>query len=168
MRSTRPLGLTQHEAFDWFMPGPPPPAPSLTEGCWDWSGGTYPSGYGCLSVGGRRMIASRASYERYVGSIPVGMSVLHSCDRPICVQPAHLRAGTGNDNVRDRQERGRGSAAGVTGTANRLAKLDDQSVREIRRLHAEGRSMYGLARERGIAPETVRDVVRRVTWKHVE
>lgn len=31
--------------------------------------------------------------------------VLHTCDKPWCVNPAHLRPGTNAENIRDRQER---------------------------------------------------------------
>ena len=63
----------------------------------------------------------RYSYSMFVGEIPEGYHVLHSCDNKVCVLPAHLRVGTNQDNANDRVERGqaRGSKTencGICGT----------------------------------------------------
>lgn len=76
--------------------------------CWGWAASTAPKGYGCLGLGGGRVgRAHRVSYELHYGPIPDGLHVLHTCDNPGCVNPAHLRLGTNADNVADRQAKGR-------------------------------------------------------------
>lgn len=51
--------------------------------------------------------AHRASFLMFKGEIPAGYDVMHSCDRPLCVNPRHLTAGTRADNMQDCVRKGR-------------------------------------------------------------
>jgi len=78
----------------------------IDEGCWIWTGSrrgvAVKNGhYGGFWKDGKSLLAHRASYEFFVGPIPEGMFVLHKCDVPLCVNPAHLWLGTQTDNMRD-------------------------------------------------------------------
>lgn len=95
--------------------------------CVIWPGRCDRDGYGILSVGGHRK-AHRFIYALYVGPIPAGMGVLHSCDTPSCVNPAHLRIGSPADNADDRKSRFRSCA----GTLSPKAKLTAEQVMRIR------------------------------------
>ena len=63
--------------------------------------------YGHVTWGSRKW-AHRVVYEATHGPIPPGKCVLHSCDNPVCVNPAHLHLGTKGDNQREMADRGRG------------------------------------------------------------
>lgn len=76
-------------------------------GCWIWSAYRDPKGYGTFGFKGKVQKAHRVAYQLAIGPIPEGAHVLHSCDTPPCVNPAHLRAGTRSDNMRDKVLRGR-------------------------------------------------------------
>lgn len=78
-------------------------------GCWLWIGASAGSGYGCLSVAGRRTYAHRLSWQAFKGAIPADRWVLHTCDVSACVNPDHLFLGTPKDNAQDRDRKGRGT-----------------------------------------------------------
>ena len=88
---------------------------SATSECWLWIGrrnSIHPKNggqnYGRFDIGGTSEAAHRIAYEHFVGKIPEGISVLHKCDNPPCVNPEHLFLGTYSDNIRDAYAKGRG------------------------------------------------------------
>jgi hypothetical protein len=71
-----------------------------TEGCWLWMTGKNWGGYGIFSVGEKRVVAHRFSYELHAGPVPAGMELDHLCRTRHCVNPAHLEPVTKLENVR--------------------------------------------------------------------
>src|SRR5262245_21355467 len=72
--------------------------------CWIWTGSlTKSGGYEQLACSRRLgpIRANRLPRELHYGAIPDGICVLHECDTPACVNPAHLFLGTRGDNCRD-------------------------------------------------------------------
>jgi hypothetical protein len=75
--------------------------------CWHWTGPTNGFGYGRMTHQGRLQVAHRLSWETFNGPIQDSLSVLHRCDNPSCINPAHLWLGTYSDNLRDAWAKGR-------------------------------------------------------------
>jgi hypothetical protein len=65
-------------------------------GCWLWTGPLNNKGYG--THGGP--LAHRMFYIRFVGEVPDGMELDHTCRITQCVNPAHLEPVTHTENVR--------------------------------------------------------------------
>lgn len=79
----------------------------IIDKCWLWTGATNEHGYGKLSANGSWRLAHRVSWNLSNGEIPDNLQVLHRCDTPACVNPAHLFLGTHADNMRDMKQKGR-------------------------------------------------------------
>jgi hypothetical protein len=54
-----------------------------------------------------KSFAHRVAYTLAYGSFDYSLHVLHKCDVPLCVNPAHLFLGTNEDNIRDKMKKGR-------------------------------------------------------------
>jgi hypothetical protein len=73
--------------------------------CWQWTGAVDKNGYGVFRTDKPTERAHRVSFRLAGGSL-TGHLVLHSCNNPGCVNPAHLRAGSHGDNMLDRHSAG--------------------------------------------------------------
>lgn len=136
----------------------------LPSGCWTWEGALERDGYGRFSTGADSWErAHRVAWELFHGPIPDGLCVLHRCDNRACVRPDHLFLGTPGDNAADRDAKGRAAS----GSRNGRAKLTEAEVLAIRAEVAAGRSMYGVAKRRGLNPTTVQDLVSGKNWRRV-
>jgi len=127
-------------------------------GCWVWSGARSADGYGAISVHGKVMYVHRVAAALFhVLDGQDGLCVLHTCDNPSCFNPDHLWLGTRGDNVRDCARKGRIKR-----------KLDEADVIEIRRLVKDGgRTHKSIGEQFGVSKETVGQISRGETWKHL-
>lgn len=74
------------------------------DSCWTWRGCKNNMGYGVFAWSKNRTGAHRYSWMFFNNrDIPIGKMVLHSCHRPDCVNPLHLRIGDQFDNMSDRK-----------------------------------------------------------------
>lgn len=136
--------------------------------CWLWTGSRTQAGYGRFQTGGKGgpyHLAHRFSCELVHGPIPEGAVVMHTCDNPSCVNPAHLALGTHKDNTADMIAKGRRRVVAPVGRDNGKAVLTPEMVQEIRACPDETHA--GLARRLGVSTSTIRGVRSGRTWSHL-
>lgn len=73
--------------------------------CWEWTGTRNKAGYGSITVQGKTARTHRVSFLLAKKRVPT--VVMHRCDNPPCVNPAHLKAGTIRLNNFDALVKGR-------------------------------------------------------------
>jgi hypothetical protein len=152
------------------------------DACWLWAGKNLVQGYGRLDgpISGKKMLAHRLAWTLTHGAIPDGLCVLHRCDTPLCVNPAHLWLGTRAENNADCNNKGRRNQAHGDACASRkyrdrmprgeqvnLAKLTTENIHEIRALAAAGTSSPKIAKAYSVDRSTIRNVLNGRTWFHV-
>jgi hypothetical protein len=134
-------------------------------GCWIWRGTTNDDGYGKLKYQNRAISVHRASWQINRGPIPVGMTVLHSCDVRPCFNPEHLFLGTQADNISDMDAKGRRYV--LRGEENGFSALTDDQVRDILSRPRGVGTGVKLAEEFGVSQTTISRIRLGKRWAHV-
>lgn len=89
--------------------------------------------------------------------------VLHTCDEPLCVNPAHLFVGNHSDNMLDMYKKKRHSIP--WGSQSVRAKFTDDEVRRMRELYSKGeitQKQIGLMFN--CSKAQVSNIIRRQCW----
>ncbi len=147
----------------------------VNTGCHEWTGGKTTQGYGNFRFNGRVSLAHRVSWTLRYGGITNGLHCLHKCDNPSCVNPEHLFLGTHQDNMADRDAKGRGKQlrgeAHCSATITREQAQDVVNKLSVVKRHSGGRVKNGelrrVADETGVSYLTVRSISGGQSWKHI-
>lgn len=171
--------------------------PEPNTGCFIWTGCSQDPGYGRITIRlGLTKGAHVVAYELAHGPVPKGLCVCHHCDNPWCVNKDHLFLGTIAENNADADKKGRmlwrseyrtkrvretvprgddhwarkhpEDVYHPRGVLSGTAKLDDDKVREIRRLCALGRTTRSIAKQFGVSHSRIVSIKNRRSWAHVE
>lgn len=131
-----------------------------TDGCWEFTGkrtkGAQPQGH--FYINARPYLASRVAWTITNGPIPAGLWVLHRCDNPPCVNPAHLFLGSRSANTIDMYEKGR------RGTPRRAP---DDVVRAMLARVVAGEGIKAVALSCGIAQSTLSNFICGVSRRRI-
>lgn len=136
-------------------------------GCWEWTGTLNMYGYGELGNCGRKprkLTAHRVSWMIHKGLIPQGLLVCHKCDNRRCANPDHLFLGTHKDNTQDALSKGRFHVNGKVSYTD----LTPEIIQEIRTRRKNGEKGRELAKEYKISEQSICDIVKGRTWRHLD
>lgn len=127
--------------------------------CIEWKGCLTPDGYPRRAYKGNRNTRwHRVVYCKAHGlelEDIKGLVVRHTCDNPKCINPEHLIIGTSQDNIRDRDIRGR----------HGQRKLTNDQVLEIFKLVTSGAVIKTVARQYGVDPRTISSIRHKRHFK---
>jgi hypothetical protein len=182
----RPTGEKPIPPASWFN-GKYREAPG---GCWLFAAGLNRKGYGVVGYRSWTWLAHRLMYAASFGDFDRRLFVLHRCDVPSCINPAHLFLGTNEDNMKDMVTKGRqarGEAFGEkiaravagslrhssktgayrkylkvrTGSAHPLSKLTDAQCDHLRLIYSLGiMNVRTAGLFFGVCEETARGVIK--------
>ena len=134
-------------------------------GCLLFTGCKDECGYGRIWRDGGLVRVHREVWKREHRSIPIGKVVMHTCDRPNCIEPSHLRLGLQRDNIADMDKKGRRRA--LQGSQQKSAKLNEQSIPTIRALLMRGDTCKSIANIFGVTEGAIAHVKKGRNWTHV-
>src|SRR5512142_227806 len=141
--------------------------------CWLWRASRNQKGYGQITLSTyaaatrRPYLAHRIAWELTFGPIPAGLEILHRCDNPSCVNPAHLSVGTRADNMQDAAKKGR-TRQTFSRKHHPNRRLIAEQVLEARSLvTAREATVASLARGYGVSYSALYHAVVGRTWKYL-
>lgn len=162
--------------------------------CQEWTKNTRRR-YGQFKLNRKMQRAHRVAWMIAHGEILDGLHVLHHCDNPPCTEVSHLFLGTHQENMDDREAKGRGNRPRgdrsfarlhpermprgdkngsrthperrPRGSVVRLAKLTEEDIPEVFRLRSHGLTQLEIGVVLGVCNSAISHVLRRETWAHV-
>lgn len=137
-----------------------------TDDCWLWIAGVNTSGYG--TIGQRKprktRLATHVLWELLGRPRRQEECLLHTCDNRRCVKPDHLYVGTHQQNMADRDARGR-TAKGQNKKASKLSPVAVMAMRQER--ICSSITYKELGQKYGVCGEVARRAINGQTWRHV-
>lgn len=133
---------------------------SHPHGCWTWTSLQHPFGYGRIGIDKKKFLTHRFSYILHYGPITSSQCVLHKCDNPKCVNPAHLFLGNRKDNAVDRDNKNRTTKGMNVSTAI----LTDKIVYDIKYSQL---SIKELIKKYNLSYQHIWAIKNNKLWKHI-
>jgi len=134
-----------------------------TESCWLWTGGKSTQGYGVFRYHGPYIYSHRFSYLLKDKEYDQSLCVLHSCDKPSCVNPDHLFLGTQKENMQDKLNKNRqAKGLSISGV------LTEEDALSIIDLYKQGNTQRYISSLFNINQSQVSKIVSGSRWGHLK
>lgn len=134
--------------------------------CWIWPMRRGDDGYGLVTLRKKRHRAHRVICQMAHGDPPSEqLDAAHSCGNGHlgCVNPHHLRWATRKENVADALAHG----THHHGSTHAFAKLNDDQVREIRKMLADGILQKEISKKFGVSIAQVCHINTGRRWAYL-
>ena len=131
--------------------------------CWEFQGAKDEAGYGYLSSAMAGTKKAHRVSAWLAGDDIDGMVVLHTCDNPMCINPAHLVTGTHEDNEADKDAKGRRPI----GEQHGAAKLNEEQVRAIVTRCQAGELRRAVAADYGVSTALISAIITGRVWRNI-
>lgn len=141
--------------------------------CWKWTAAKTKRmghGYFNIKINGefKQIGAHKVSLMIQGINIPAGMCVMHACDNPWCVNPAHLSVGTYHDNTQDMINKGRANyMATITKDIAKKIKSEAVILTNIPGRKTKKTNFSELSKKYNVPRHVVDSIANNKTWKHV-
>lgn len=133
--------------------------------CLEWALSKNHNGYGLVGVNGKTSIAHRVMYRIcHPDVVMVDLEVCHMCDNRACINPEHLFLGTHQDNMDDRERKGRGKVPRLRKERNGRAKLSQADVDRILSGEFKGKSQRAIAQIFGVNQAVISRIINGKSW----
>lgn len=151
MTQHKPSSMTEKEMRVWLLSN----IRVDENGCWLWQLGRS-GGYGKVVYDGKNQAAHIVCYTLFVGPVPDGKQLNHSCNIKLCCNPTHVYPGTQADNGADMRAAFRQRrilmAKGVS--------VSDEVKEEVIAMRTRGQLMpTDIARELSLSSQTVYNIL---------
>jgi len=134
--------------------------------CWEWNAGKFKDMYGTFWCNDESFLAHRISFYLRTRQDIEEKLIIHSCHNTSCVNPNHLSIGTPTKNVQ--QSYDKNGKEGVKGSRNKLSKLTEEQVYEIRLLgKTRNWIQQEIADKFNINRSNISYILSRKTWTHI-
>lgn len=133
------------------------------DGCLIWDGYVNRDGYGKGTLMGTGYLAHRLMYEAYYGKkIEPAQVIMHTCDKPLCIEPTHLNAVSQAENVRDASAKKR-IAHGETHGGSRLTNAQVLDIIQ----NYNGKASVEVGPVFGVKPSVIDSVRNGSAWSNI-
>ena len=135
--------------------------------CWPWIASIDGHDYGSFRINQKTITAHRCAFLLSGGALTEKKNcVMHTCDNRRCCNPAHLLAGSVQDNNHDKAKKGRSNYNSSKGEQSVHAKVTQSEVDRIRALYTTGMYTYTrLGEMYGLTKATICSIIKYRTWK---
>jgi HNH endonuclease len=142
--------------------------------CWLWTARINEGGYGQFRPDPKKSHtnAHRVAWElHHDQKIPEGFVIAHKCDIRSCCNPDHLFLATQQENMDDMREKKRDNyhkLPPLVGSKNGNAKINEDDVREIKKMLREKVAYKKISERFGIGNSMIGYIKNGKFWKEIE